>query len=296
MLTFFTPSYAGDLDRFILLRKSMERFYRGNARHVVAVPKEDLRLFKRNAPNDGDIEYVTQNELVDKAFFPPWWYRQAKQHFPSQAWRLDRFKGRSGWIIQIMTKLSIPSVIQTGVVALLDSDLVFVRDFENADMGDPERQQVLVRIVAQTESGKQRHHVEKSRSVFGISPGSTEHHYMSSPNIWYPEWVKALHVYLEERYSDRWQHVLFQAGHISAYTLYGIFVEEVLKPSQLVLRDRQFHRIVWDMASYHHFLSDPSPVNDDTLCIVIQSNLGIGVEEYSRHIEALWRQAERPGH
>jgi hypothetical protein len=179
-------------------------------------------------------------------------------------------------------------VAPAGAVALLDSDLVFVRDFKNSDLGNPEEQRILVRAIPKTESGKHRGHVEKSRQIFKLPAGSTEHHYMSSPNIWYTDWVNALHEYLERNYGDKWQNVLYQAGHISAYTLYGTFVDEVLNPPELIRRPKSFHEIVWDMNSYNRFISGEIGSSPEILCVVIQSNLGIPVKEYTARIEELW--------
>ena len=41
-LQFFTPSWAGDLDRFVLLRQTVNRFARCPVQHVVAVPRRDV--------------------------------------------------------------------------------------------------------------------------------------------------------------------------------------------------------------------------------------------------------------
>lgn len=291
MLTFFTPSFAGDLERFVLLRKSFEKFYTGNARHIVAVPKEDLSLFQRSVPSSSGLTYITQNELVDPSFYPKWWYPPVARWLPNQAWRFDKHAGRSGWVLQIMVKLSLADVVAEGAVALLDSDLFFIRPFSDKDLGDPENHRLLVRIVPMAESARHRDHVRHSRQILGAAPGSTDHHYMSSPNIWYPDYVKALQRHLQERHSDNWQQVLLRAERISAYTLYGTFVDEVLNPPDLVRRDKSFYRIVWDRSSFQDFESGNFELDDDTLCVVVQSNIGIPVEQYAARVEDLWTQS-----
>jgi hypothetical protein len=37
-LVFVTPSYRGDIDRFALLRRTITKFYKGDAQHIVLVP------------------------------------------------------------------------------------------------------------------------------------------------------------------------------------------------------------------------------------------------------------------
>ncbi|MBE0547629.1 MAG: hypothetical protein IH627_08245 [Rubrivivax sp.] len=293
-MTFFTPSFAGDLERFVLLRKSMEKFYTGSAKHIVAVPKEDLRLFQSRVPANDDLTYITQNELVDRSFYPRWWYPHLTRVLPDQAWRFDRYGGRSGWILQIIVKLSVVNVIPTGVVALLDSDLFFIRPFSDRDLGDPEHQHLLVRIVPTVESARHRDHVKHSRQILGIPPGSTDHHYMSSPNVWYPDYVKALQNYLENKYKENWQQVLLRAEKISAYTLYGTFLDEVLSPPELIRRDKSFYQIVWDEKSLGDFISGKFPIDDESLCIVVQSNIGVPAERYTKRIEELWGVTSPP--
>ena len=48
-LTFFTSSYRRDIERFVLLRESIRRFYHGEARHFVVVPREDILFGERLA-------------------------------------------------------------------------------------------------------------------------------------------------------------------------------------------------------------------------------------------------------
>lgn len=62
-LTFFTPSYRLDVERFMLLHKSIKRFYQGNAQHIVIVPKEDVPVFKKISVNES-IEILVQNDFV----------------------------------------------------------------------------------------------------------------------------------------------------------------------------------------------------------------------------------------
>lgn len=62
-LTFFTPSYRLDVERFMLLHKSIKRFYQGNAQHIVIVPKEDVPVFKKIS-GDENIEILVQNDFV----------------------------------------------------------------------------------------------------------------------------------------------------------------------------------------------------------------------------------------
>ena len=291
--TFFSPSFRSDLERFCLLRASINRFYEGNARHIVAVPRSDLNMFK-NALGRDNVDVIEQNLFVRNYFYPKVWVTIAKKVFPSQAWRLGSFSGRTGWIIQQIVKLSLPEIVSDGAIAILDSDLVFVRRFDDASLfGADDSKRLLLRDEQQTESGKHREHIVRAREILGLPPGSTEHHYMGYPTIWYVDWITKLRSYIERTNGQDWQRVLFDAEVFSEYSLYGIYVEEILKPDNLICKKR-FHHVVWDMHSYEAFMGDtaiPSPHEspEGAICILVQSNLGIPPAAYRAHFEQIWR-------
>lgn len=289
-LTFITPSFRGDADRFALLRRSIRRFYRGEARHIVVVPKEDVSMFKK-ITDDDNIEFLIQNDFVSSIFYPKKWYSMLLKIAPSQVWRFEAHAGRPGWIIQQIVRMSLPEMIHQGAAAYLDSDLVFLRPFDDSDLEVTGKRRFLVRREQTTESGKHRKQIVAARHMLRLPPGSTEHHYMCSPTIWYPDWVLELRKYLESVHEKHWQNIWYETKITSSYSIYGVFVEEVLRPHDLVVLRRPFHYTIWDRRSFERFVphDEGNPdVNPNPLCLVVQSNLGIKVDEYIKRIEALW--------
>mgnify|MGYP007002410810 CR=1 FL=1 len=241
---FFTPSYRNDLDRLLLMRRSIRKFYKGQARHVIAVPKEDLALFQK-ALTDEKCDFLTQQSLVIPTFFPRKGYHTFAKLFPSQAWRLQRYAGKGGWIIQQIVKLMSSQLVERGPIAILDSDTFFVRPFDDSDLLPPHGK-ILIRQMPSTESGKHRRHIANARQLLGLTSGNTEHHFMSCPAILYAEWVRALLKHIESAHGEDWQNVLLAQSTISEYSLYGVFVEELLKPDDLVIREHSFSHMLWD--------------------------------------------------
>ena len=289
-LTFFTPSFRGDLERFVLLRKSIKRFYHGVAQHIVVVPKEDVSLFNRELAGD-NIKVLAQNDFVSSYYYPRKWYPLLKRAFPSQAWRFQTYAGRPGWVIQQIVKLSLPEKVNESVTAILDSDLFFIRPFDNSDLEVEGDKQILVRTEPTTESGKHRKYMEAARRLLGLAPGSTDHHYMAYPAIWYSDWVKKLRKHIESIHQKPWQKVLYEADMISEYLIYGIFVEEILKPENLKVRLDPFHYIIWDQNSYTRFISGEfaKKNNNKIICAVVQSNLQIPVDQYRASLETFYK-------
>lgn len=287
-LTYFSPSYRNDLERMVLLRKSFKRFYEGEGSHIIAVPKKDLSLFQEVLSEDGCV-LITQESLVDKIYYPKAWYSLVSSLFPSQAWRFSRFGGKSGWVIQQIAKLMAPGLAPSGTAIVLDSDLFFLRPFSDATFLRSSGR-MLVKNFPETESGKHRKHIANSRLLLGLPEGPTDHHYMSSPAILHAEWVAALFEYLESRYHAKWQEVLYHQNTLSEYSIYGTFVEEVLRPEDLIVYDHSFNHMLWDNTSFKEFFDSAEERiadNPEKICAVIQSAIGVTADEYRADLEYL---------
>lgn len=270
------------------MRRSIKKFYRGFARHVIAVPWEDMKLFQ-DALRGDDCHIIAQQSLVRSEFFPSRGYRTFRKLFPNQAWRMNRFAGKGGWIIQQVAKFMAAELVESGPIAILDSDVFFVRPFDDRDLF-PMDGRLLVRITPDTESGKHRKHIANSRKLLGLAEGSTEHHYMSCPAILYAEWIKKMMIHIETLWGKPWQLVLHEQETISEYSIYGVFVEEVLRPRDIVIRSQSYNHMLWDPKSYADFFSDVQGNilrKPEKVCVVAQSALNIPAIEYASTLESL---------
>lgn len=286
--TLFTPSHLGDLERALWMRRSIRRFLTTSCRHVIAVPRPDLGAFTRELQSDTDVELVAQEDAVESIFYPDWLYRLVARLAPSQTWRLEERAGRPGWIVQQIVKLNCTRWVDRGAVLFVDSDLVFMRPFAPQDFGVTEGRRVLARVTPPREDSKHRSHINRSRQLLALPPGPSEHHYMAYPAIWYVDWVKQLQDHLQATHKTGWQQTLFEAGHISEYTIYGLFVEELLKPEALQIQAAPFHHIVFDAQSFRDLKESREildSVRRERLTLVVQSNLGVPVAEYEEILD-----------
>lgn len=291
-LQFFTPSYAGDLDRFVLLRQSVKRFARCPVQHVVAVPRRDVAAFRRAAEGE-DCRVVAQEDFVEPYFYAPAWSRYLQQALGERTWRLrqSRFGGRPGWIVQQIVKLSAPEVFADGEVCLVDSDLVFIRDFDRRDFLPASGARVLLRMEPEGAAGRHPHYMRKSRELLKLPAAGEDHHFMAYPAIWYMDWVRALRNELVQRHQKPWQKVLYDAGFFSEYLLYGVYLDEIVRPEGLFERLAPFHVGVWDRAGFDRLLQNPQslvaayPAHQAPLSLVVQSNLGLDPSAYAEAIK-----------
>lgn len=294
LTTLLSPSYINDLERAIWMRRSIRRFQQEPFRHVIAVPRRDLDAFAAAFRDDPNVELVTQEEVVANYFYPKPIFNLVKRVAPSQLWRLqgmDGISGRAGWVIQQIVKLGCTKWINDGAVAIVDSDLIFLKPFSSTDLDICDSTRTLVRITPKDESSRHRAHVNNARRILGLPPGPSEQHYMGYPTVWYVDWVLELQKFLAalDLHGD-WQRPLFKAGHISEYTIYGIFVEEHLKCSTLRPCTRPFHHIVFDAPSFKGLREQQSNLQllrENFLTLVVQSNMGLPVSDYEEVLSAL---------
>jgi hypothetical protein len=176
-------------------------------------------------------------------------------------------------------------------IVIIDSDVVFFRNFDSGVFRHPIDKRTLLRRKPLEEAGRQREHIEIARKILRLPEGPTDQNYMAWPAIFYTDWLQDLHDYLEIQHKRSWQKVLFQYPLFSEYCLYGIFVEEVLKPSRIFINDRPLHIGVWEKETLVERIelanctadASPSDIPIQPISIVIQSNLEIPVQEY-RHL------------
>lgn len=288
---FFSPSYRGDLDRLVLQRRSIQRFYQGPSRHVVAVPQRDMQMFRTALEGDAGCELISQQSIVHPAFFPRWFYPSIEKLAPGQAWRFARYGGKGGWIQQQIAKLMSGTLAKSAdePIVVLDSDLFFVREFGIDDLVPADRK-LLVRLMPATESGKHRKHIANSRRLLQLPEGPTDHHFMAYPAILYAAWIDELTKHIERLKGRPWQEVLLDEPTMSEYSIYGVFVEEILKPQDLQIREEPFNFMLWDRASFDGFFDDVQGSlrrHPQRICTVAQSNMNIPVSEYTAKLNAL---------
>lgn len=276
----------------VWLRRSLEAFNTLPARHIVAIPARDLKVFRKALGHSNLLELICQEDLVDPGFYPDVLYRLTERFAPQHLWRLAGHAGKPGWIVQQIVKLSSNRLISDGPIIFLDSDIFFYRHFSlEHDLGLGANQRVLVRIVPEEIGARHPHHVEHSRQLFGLPAGASDMTYMGYPAIWYPDWLSRMQQHIESISGKPWQQALLTVNfNISEYTLYGIYLEEILRPPGLSIRSKPYNLIAWDRPSFEalklRILKGHSlPPECFTLCL--QSNVQIPVVEYQDMLATL---------
>ncbi len=132
-VTFFTPVPARDLDRFILLRESIERFGI-QIPHIAIVDHESVHLFK-SIPFQHDLTILSTRDVLPRGMDRRRQLWLTARRNPAVWFTPRRFPG---WIAQQIIKLAAPKVVQTEGIICLDSDLFFIGNVTALDFVSPE--------------------------------------------------------------------------------------------------------------------------------------------------------------
>lgn len=120
-ICFITPSYAGDIQRFSLLRRSVRMFAPGIP-HIALVNSEDLGQFADRFRGEPELELVATRDVLPASIER----RRRRRSGPSwlaQGWRRQRTI--KGWYAQQLAKIFALASCRYDAAVFIDSD-VFV--------------------------------------------------------------------------------------------------------------------------------------------------------------------------
>ncbi len=120
-----TPTYARDLELCALLCESVDRHVGSFSKHYLLVPDCDVWLFSR-------FESERRTVLPASRFLPGWLrpLPPIVQRKRRQYWWSLRAMPVSGWHVQQILKIAATIALPHQRYCILDSDVVFFRDFD----------------------------------------------------------------------------------------------------------------------------------------------------------------------
>jgi len=122
-ISILCKSYRGDLVPAIAMAESVRRFNRDGLPLYIAVPRDDLELFK-NRIGTNDVIWLTDEEVISA----------------NPAINMDAFHALHGRISQQIVKAEFWRVNPHDNCVCIDSDSRFIRDFYTSDFLSPEGQ------------------------------------------------------------------------------------------------------------------------------------------------------------
>ncbi|MGF1459177.1 MAG: DUF6492 family protein [Leptolyngbyaceae cyanobacterium] len=219
-----TPTYANDYEQFALLAHTVERRVPEHVPHYVIVPSEDYDLFQ-------PLRSSRTRLLKDTEVLPRW----AQGLFKVGRYRVTtRSLPLRGWILQQLIKLSAPLFADEDVYLNLDSDTAFLRDFDPAiefvrdgkvrlfcELSEPSWPDAVLE--------QNRRWRDNSLKLLGITGEKAPRAgYVGQIVPWRRNVLESIHQHLDRGWGRSWQERLGRCLTLSEYTLYGVYVENVL--------------------------------------------------------------------
>lgn len=278
-LALVTPSYGPDFERCQLLSRSVERHVAAPSRHLILVEHRDWKRFSALRSEFTEV-------LLVEDFVPSWLHRLP---FSNSVLLSTRTLPVRSWIWQQLVKLSIAAHVEEDVLVFLDSDVLFVRDFDPACLiEDGKTRFFRAPGAAQLESHKRWH--QSAGRLLGLSPcdyfGAD---YIGDIVTWRTEHVKAMHRHIENESGTSWQKAIARTWHLSEYILYGVFVDQILKGGEHFETQEALCQISWnykvdDLRSLERVFDEIKP---EHVAVMVDAKLGIPAAHYAPLISTI---------
>jgi hypothetical protein len=217
-----TPTYGRDLELCTLLCESVDRHVTSFSKHYLLVPDSDMALFAHFESE--------RREVIPASRFLPHWLRplpRVIQRKRRQYWWSFRTKPVSGWHVQQYLKIAATMSLPYERYCILDSDIVFFRDFDLAQFQYP-NPIPLFGLPNEVVATQPRHSrwVETSHELLGLpAPPLPASDFIGHIIFWDRQTTAALVERIEAVTRLHWIEALCRTREFSEYMLYGYFVQ-----------------------------------------------------------------------
>jgi Family of unknown function (DUF6492) len=217
-----TPTYGRDLELCTLLCESVDRHVGSFSKHYLLVPDGDLALFAH-------LESERRSVLAASKFLPKWLRPLPRmiQRKRRQYWWSFRTKPVSGWHVQQFLKIAATMALPHQRFCILDSDVVFFRDFDLARFEFPNPIPLLT--MPNEITSEQVHHADwvgTSHQLLGLpTPQLPASDYIGHIIFWDQQTTRAMVSKIESVTGIDWVEALCRIHGFSEYMLYGYFVQ-----------------------------------------------------------------------
>jgi Family of unknown function (DUF6492) len=217
-----TPTYGRDLELCTLLCESVDRYVSAFSKHYLLVPDCDQALFSR-------FESERRSVLPASRFLPRWLRPLPRfvQRKRRQYWWSFRTKPVSGWHVQQFLKIAAAMSLPHQRYCILDSDVVFFRDFDLSRFEYPNSIPLLNKPDEVTSSQiRHSHWVETTHRLLGFpTPPLPASDFIGHIIFWDQQTTRAMASRIETVTNLDWVEALCRTHGFSEYMLYGYFAQ-----------------------------------------------------------------------
>jgi len=272
-----TASYANDFERCRLLCESMDMRLKGDWVHYLLVAPFDVALFRQLEGSRRQV--ISESDLL------PWWLRAVPDPMSAgrrKLWISPYSLPLRGWHVQQLRRLALCRLIKEETMFAVDSDVVFLRDFDPANLWQGDRLALYRKDGAIGERMRSNHleWLAHSDRLLGIGPFSLPaNDYINTLIAWRTDSCRALLDHVEALHGRDWIRAIIRSRQFSECMIYGRFVDDVLKGEGHAASPDGLCHVLWfddsyarDISGLRHFLADMSP-----------HHIGIGVQSFVGH-------------
>jgi hypothetical protein len=231
-----TPTYAPDFELCMDLHRSVLVNTPDSTVHYLITPRADRELFSQLCGPRCVV--LTYGELFPRWVIEAAWLDTLAARL-LRGWSSARivavnlrrpFPPVRGWVIQQMAKIAIAGVVDCNVLLLADSDVQLVRPF-TAETFLRGGRVPLYRRMGEVDDRLPRHIIwnKVARELLGL-PGADPPFpdYVSAFGAWDRATVLAVQERVQRVTGRHWLDAVTAKLHFSEWTLYGLFVDEVV--------------------------------------------------------------------
>jgi hypothetical protein len=215
-----TPSHRHDLARCELLCESVDRHVTGHVEHHVLVPPDDVARFAH-------LTVGSRTVRSNRPFLPRWLHplpSVVRYRDRSIAW-CRHARPLTGWHTQQLVKLAAATTLGHEVVVNLDSDVVFLRDFDVAGFAVAPSPLPCVPLAITADHADHVRWLTTAHRLLGLdTPAVPAADYIDTVVVWRAGTVRGLLARVEACTGLPWAVALTRARAFSEYLLYGVHV------------------------------------------------------------------------
>ena len=252
-LAVITPSYAPDLELCRDLHQSVLDFTTPSTVHYLIVPAADVAQFE--SMRGPRCVVWSERELLPPRMVSLAWANPMlhRLRLLGPSTRLAAVNARRpfppvrGWVLQQILKLEAATRVDARVAVLLDSDVQFIRPVA-ADTFSREGRVGLYRRAAAVDDSLPSHVTwhRVARRLLGLADGTPPYpDYVSSFTAWDPGVVRSLQNRIQTVTGRPWMDAVGAELHFSEWTLYGVYVDNLLAAEADVI-DASLCHSYWD--------------------------------------------------
>ncbi len=288
-----TPSYAGDLQRCVLLCASIDRFVTGHTMHYLLIEDRDADLFRH-------LEGPRRRIIVESELLPRWFssWSDPLSLGRRRIWTSPGALARGvpplrGWHAQQLRKMALPRHVPEDVLLFADSDVIFLKPFAMGLLCGPEGTR-LFRAPGAIDAGMSEHvhwHRTTSAMIDRPMPELPAPDYVTHLASWRSANALALTAHIEAVSGRDWVSAVSRHRRFSEYMIYGRFIDAVLTPEQSghAMVDWGLARSFWSQADIatHGLHSLQDQLGQGQVAVGVQSFLGEPIEKLHLIFETL---------